>query len=471
MPKFDPSTSAASRMLVPIAAGAALLLGACTTYVQEPAPAYVQGPPPAPAYYPETPPPPPAANPLDQLMAPVALYPDPLISLILPASTFPSDIAAAGSYLSGGGDAGQVDTQPWEPSVRSLAHYPDVVTWMAANGSWTQTVGAAFVSQPAEVMKAIQRLRELARAAGTLTSTPQQQVIVETGFVEIEPAQPDVIYVPRYDPEVVFVDQPYYGYNGPFFTYGPAYSAGIWLTFGCNWHGGGVVIVDEGYWHRDGGWWHPYGPGPGHEFAAYPNSRPWGFPPDRPRPEAVHGWQRQAQVIHPQLAAGAPRQPPQSAYRNIHTRGPAAVAVVARNPAAFKGKPLNSAIIARPSGTPAQRSAPASPKAAAHPQTPAKPQGQAYSQSSPRPQPAVRPQTPAPSPTKPAPAPLVRDESVERNAAVRPAGEGAPPARVEETEKDRQGGPVDPKKVKKVPPKPAPKEKEEERPKQEENPH
>jgi hypothetical protein len=397
--------SGAARVLAPFAAGAALLLGACApvTYVQEPPPIYVQGPPPVPTYYPEAPAPQPAANPLDQLMAPIALYPDPLISLILPAAAFPPDVAAAGAYLKGGGDPGQVDTQPWDQSVRSLAHYPEVVTWMAQNGPWTQTVGAAFVSQPAEVMKSIQRLRELARAAGTLTDTPEQQVVVEDSYVEIEPAQPEAIYVPRYDPEVVFVDQPYYGYNGPYFTYGPAYGAGNWLTFGCNWSGGGVVIVDANYWHGDGGWWHPRGPGPGGEFVASVNARPWSFPANRARPQAPGGWQTHAQIINPRPIAGAPARPPQSAFRDIHTRGPAAVSAVARNPAAFKGKPINTAIIARPSGTLSQARAPQGQPSAVRPAVEARPQPVALARPAPFPAPEPRvaaartPETPAPA--------------------------------------------------------------------------
>ncbi|MGD1030618.1 MAG: DUF3300 domain-containing protein [Opitutaceae bacterium] len=363
-----------------LAAGAALFLGACSpiAYLQVLAQVYVSASPPAPAYYPEGPAPQIVANPLDQLMAPIALYPDPLISLILPAATFPSDIAAAGAYLGQGGDPAQVDAQPWDPSVRSLAHYPSVVTWMAQNEPWTQTVGSEFVSQPAQVMTAIQRLRELARAAGTLADSRQQRVIVDGNFVEIEPAQPGVIYVPRYDPAVVFVDQPYYGFNGPFLTFGPAYNAGAWLTFGCNWGGGGIMIVDANYWHGGGGWWHPYGPGPGGgEFSASANFRAWSYPASRPRPQAIAGWQSRSQSIQPHLVAGSPAQPPKSAFRNIRTRGPAAVAAVARNPAAFKGKPINNAIIAKSSNTPVQKGAPGNQSAAARPQAVAAPKPQA----------------------------------------------------------------------------------------------
>ena len=440
----------------PFAAGAALLLGACssTAYVQEPAPVYVSEPPPAPTYYPEAPAPQQVANPLDQLMAPIALYPDPLISLILPAATFPSDIAAAGAYFAQGGDAAQVDVQPWDPSVRSLAHYPSVVTWMAQNEPWTQTVGSAFVSQPAEVMTAIQRLRELARAAGTLTDSREQRVIVEDNYVEIEPGQPGVIYVPQYDPAVVFVDQPYYGFNGPFYTFGPAYRAGVWLTFGCNWRGGGIAIVDANYWHGAGGWWHPYGPGPGTGgYSASASFRAWSFPSNRPRPQAVAGWQSREQGIQPRLVAGSPAQPPMSAFRDIRTRGPAAVAVVARNPAAFNGKPINNAILARPSNAPGQRGAQENRLAAARPQTSAKPEVQAAPVIKPAATPqraaepmrnyAVRAPEPAAPAVKPAVVPQRAAEPVRANNAVKAPASAAPASRVEVGNKAPEAKPAE----------------------------
>ena len=366
-------------------------------------------------------------------MAPIALYPDPLISLILPAAAFPSDISAAGAYFGQGGDAAQVDVQPWDPSVRSLAHYPSVVTWMAQNGPWTQTVGSAFVSEPAEVMSAIQRLRELARAAGTLTDNPEQQVIVDGNYVEIEPAQPGLIYVPQYDPEVVFVDQPYAGFNGPFLAFGPAYGAGVWLTYGCNWRGGGIVIVDANYWHGGGGWWHPYGPGG--EFSASANFRAWSFPSNRPRPQAVGGWQSHAQLVQPHLVAGLPRHPPVSAFRNIQTRGPAAVAAVARNPAAFKGKPLNRAILSKAPDSRAKMEAPGSRPVAPREQTGAKPTAQGPSTPRPAsPQKAAEPEREKNVVKAPAAAlPESRAERVKKAPEARPA-EGKQPGNKETQE-------------------------------------
>jgi hypothetical protein len=137
---------------------------------------------------------------LDQMLGPIALYPDPLVALILPASTVPSDLALAASYLAANGAPGGIDAQPWDPSVKALARYPEVVKWLNDNLDWTQALGAAFAQQPAEVMKSIQQLRAQARAAGTLIDTPQQKVDLEGDDIRIIPAQPDTIYVPEYDP-------------------------------------------------------------------------------------------------------------------------------------------------------------------------------------------------------------------------------------------------------------------------------
>jgi len=172
---------------------------------------------------------------LDRLLAPIALYPDALVALILPAATAPTDIVRAARYLTANGPAANVDVQPWDESVRALAHYPDIVQWMDANLDWTMALGAAFMQQPADVMNTIQRLRAKARAEGALMDTPQQQIVMEDGAIYIEPAQPDVIYVPIYDPELVFWGrEPLFG--RPYLTFGLGYSVGVWLNFDCDWH-------------------------------------------------------------------------------------------------------------------------------------------------------------------------------------------------------------------------------------------
>ena len=172
---------------------------------------------------------------LEQMLAPIALYPDALVALILPAATVPTDIVLAARFLSAHGPAAHVDGQPWDESVRALAHYPDIVKWMDENLEWTLTLGAAFTQQPVDVMNAIQRLRAKARAEGVLIDTPQQRVVLEDDAICIEPVQPDVIYVPIYDPELMFWGrEPLLG--RPYLTFGLGYSIGVWLNFDCDWH-------------------------------------------------------------------------------------------------------------------------------------------------------------------------------------------------------------------------------------------
>ena len=177
---------------------------------------------------------------LDQLLGPIALYPDPLVALILPASTVPSDITLAARYLAANGAPGGIDAQPWDPSVKALAHYPEVVQWMNSNLDWTQALGAAFAQQPADVMKSIQQLRVQARAAGTLVDTPQQQVVLEGDDIRIVPAQANIIYVPEYDPAIVY-ETPV-GYAGPFITFGLGFPVGVWLGYQCDWDDFGIWV-------------------------------------------------------------------------------------------------------------------------------------------------------------------------------------------------------------------------------------
>src|ERR1035438_3898202 len=118
---------------------------------------------------------------LDQLLGPIALYPDPLIAQILPASTLPTEIVLADRYVTSGGDPNQIDQQPWDSSVQALARYPSVLQWMDENLDWTTELGQAFLNQQQDVMDAIQRLRWSAYNLGNLQSTPQHQVIVDGG--------------------------------------------------------------------------------------------------------------------------------------------------------------------------------------------------------------------------------------------------------------------------------------------------
>jgi len=189
---------------------------------------------------------------LDQLLGPIALYPDPLIAEILPASTFPTQIVLADRYITGGGDPNQIDQQPWDASVQAVARYPSVLKWMDDNLNWTTDLGQAFLNQQPDVMNSIQRLRATASKLGNLQSSPQQQVIADGSEIEIVPADPQVIYVPVYQPDQVYYDAPY---GAPFITFGIGWPFGLWMDYDCNWGGGNLIFWGHGY-SRPANWWH-----------------------------------------------------------------------------------------------------------------------------------------------------------------------------------------------------------------------
>ena len=145
---------------------------------------------------------------LDDLLAPIALYPDPLIAQILPAATFIDQIDEAARYINQYGQAARIDDQPWDVSVKAVAHYPDVLFMMDQKYEWSASLGQAYVNQPQEVFEAIQRLRAEAMANGNLVSTAQQEVIVDGAVIRIVPAQAEVIYLPSYDPMLVYAGPP-----------------------------------------------------------------------------------------------------------------------------------------------------------------------------------------------------------------------------------------------------------------------
>ncbi len=174
------------------------------------------------------------AEQLDNLLAPVALYPDPLLAQVLVAATFVDQIDEAARWVRSYGQRG-VDDRPWDVSVRAVAHYPGVLNMMADNLDWTTAIGQAYVYQSTDVMGSIQRLRAMAQAQGNLVSTPQQEVIVESGYISIWPASPGYLYVPAYDPSIVFFRPVYIGGVFTAFSFGPALAIGVWLNLDCDW--------------------------------------------------------------------------------------------------------------------------------------------------------------------------------------------------------------------------------------------
>jgi hypothetical protein len=210
---------------------------------------------------------------LEQIAAPIALYPDPLIAQILMASTYPLEVvqaarfAKANASLKGTQLDDALKKETWDDSVKSLVAFPQVLTMMNEKLDWTQNLGDAFLGQQKDLMDAIQRLRGKAEAAGTLKSTseqtvtvapaPPQQIVVQQAppqIITILPANPQVIYVPTYNPTIVYGAWPYPAYP-PYYYYPPGYVAGTaLLSFGiglavggalwgnCNWGRGDVNV-------------------------------------------------------------------------------------------------------------------------------------------------------------------------------------------------------------------------------------
>ncbi len=194
---------------------------------------------------------------LDQIMAPIALYPDDVLSQILIASTYPLEIVQAdrwakqNSKLKGDALTAALEKQNWDPSVKSLVNFPQVLAMMSEKVDWTEKVGNAFLSQEKDVMNSIQRLRSKAQTSGNLKSTPEQKVIVEKETIVIQQANPQVVYVPTYTPTVVYGAWPYPAYP-PAYYYPPGYVAG---TAAFSFAAGVAVGAAWGYaWgHSD---WH-----------------------------------------------------------------------------------------------------------------------------------------------------------------------------------------------------------------------
>jgi len=187
---------------------------------------------------------------IDQIVGPIALYPDPLVSVVLPASTMPDQVQSAAQVVANG-DVAAADNQSWDESVRAVAHYPDLTVWMSDNIDWTAQLGATFATQPADVLNSIQRLRARAREVGTLVDTPQQRVVIEGDLIAIVPAQPSVIYVPRYDPAIVYSDNPSRR-GAAVFSFSTGFALGGWLTYDFDWRRHSLYVADRAWAeHRD----------------------------------------------------------------------------------------------------------------------------------------------------------------------------------------------------------------------------
>ena len=241
-----------------------------------------QPPPPSQAQPPEQPPPSQALSPdqLDDLVAPIALYPDPLIGQILVAATYPLELVQAQQWLQRnpgltGADLTQgAQQQNWDPSIQALVVFPDLVKRLNQDITWTTNLGNAFLAQQGDVMDAVQRMRLKAQQAGKLPSTSQQRVTTtnEGGqpIIDIEPADPQVIYLPNYDPAYFWGPALYYPYPGWFYPpfiggnfFGFGFGIGMGPYFGMGWGGWGgwgwrpgwgnrSMYVNNSFIHRNG---------------------------------------------------------------------------------------------------------------------------------------------------------------------------------------------------------------------------
>jgi hypothetical protein len=185
---------------------------------------------------------------LDELLAPIALYPDPLLAVMLPASTYPEEINDADAWLKKGGTVSGINGQSWDESVKAIAYYPDILDMMAGDLDWTADLGDAFLNQQEDVTRSIQRLRWQARDIGNLESNNNQQVIIDGENIEIIPAQPEYMYVPQYDDSVVYEEEWAQG-SPPFITYGFGLAIGGWLSMDFDWRNHHIIYHG---WNRPG---------------------------------------------------------------------------------------------------------------------------------------------------------------------------------------------------------------------------
>ena len=210
---------------------------------------------------------------IDQMVAPIALYPDQLLAQVLMASTYPLEVVKAERWLedpanaklSGDPLAAALEQQPWDPSVKSLVPFPAVLKMMNDKLDWTQRLGDAFLAQQADVMSSVQRLRRQAQDAGTLKSTEQQKVVVEqpkdpaapqTQTIVIQPANPQTVYVPTYNPTTAYGTWPYPSYPPAYYPPPPAYyPAGTALVSGMAF-ATGVAVVGSLWGWGDCNWGH-----------------------------------------------------------------------------------------------------------------------------------------------------------------------------------------------------------------------
>ncbi len=207
---------------------------------------------------------------LDQLLAPIALYPDALLSQVLMAATYPLEVVEAARWsqanpnLKGDAAVAAVKDKSWDVSVKSLTAFPQTLQMMSNQLDWTQKLGDAMIGQQKDVATAVQRLRAKAQAAGNLKSTPQQTVTTQSSgganAIVIEPANPELLYVPYYNPAWAYGTWPYPAYPPPYYPPPPNYGAALMtgMMFGLGVAAGAAMFGGWHWGYGGGGWGNSY---------------------------------------------------------------------------------------------------------------------------------------------------------------------------------------------------------------------
>ena len=353
---------------------------------------------------------------LDTALAPIALYPDPLLAQVLMAATYPDQLQAAWEWRKAQGKLAaekileKAGKQPWDPSVVALTAFPEVLEMLTGKQEWTQQLGEMFLTDPDRVMDTIQSLRKKAQEAGNLKSSKEQSVRVEENTIIIEPADPQVIYVPVYDPGWIF--GPWWYAEPPFFYYPPHYHHpnrdhffGLYAVLGA---------VHALWCHWD---WHRHDIYINHHHHYYPHPIPGHAKPLSWRhqllPKNPHLKEMQKKVAPTVLQPDSREMRRKAAQEKLERRGGTqlkqAQETLKKHPEAIRkqiSKPtVKPAVQSKPAPKPAVRPKPAAkPKPAARPKPAVKPQPRPM----PKPKPSIRPKPmPRPMP-KPRPMPAIR---------------------------------------------------------------
>ena len=350
---------------------------------------------------------------LDTTLASIALYPDPLLAQVLMAATYPDQLLAAWEWRKAQGELPadkileKAGKQPWDPSVVALTAFPDVLEMLASKPTWTRQIGEMFLADPDRVMDTIQKLRKKAQEAGNLKSTKEQTVKVEKETIIIQPADPEVIYVPVYDPGWIF--GPWWYDEPPFFYYPPHYHPhgdhffGLYAVLGAfhalwchwDWHHHDIYIDHHHHYYP-----HPI---PGH---AKPLSWRHQLLPKNPHLNAVR-----KKVAPTAVRPDSREMRRKAAQEKLEQRSGAqlkqAQEALRKNPEAIRQQISKPAAQPKPAPKPAARPKPtAKPKPAARPKPAVKPQQRPLPK--PKPKPSLRPKPmPRPMP-RPRPMPAIR---------------------------------------------------------------